>query len=684
MIKDVSTPYGLDKCAAYLSARGFPKNPKLRDELGIEFAGAERCYSLLGKTRVSVDDRVGIIFHYPNEDYATVRWMGTYLNGWGQVVGADRKLECPPTKNPPVYIPAIIDWTSFSGTLYLCESALKAMVLATRGKAAIGSNGTFGMINKNGWAYNFPHEMLDGTDKVAILFDNDYKRNPMVRLAIRRLGNALKDKHPGLRVVHKPLPDPPAGSRYWDASRGKHAGIWGVDDAIAHNGDEWLHQWLSEDDDREIENTEVQQHFDELNEKYCICRNPDVVVDQRTGVLYKKNSFVGLIEAPRVLLSGKGHPLSIAEMWVRSLDRNIVDRIVYAPGAEALTKEYFNTWRDSGVPPVCPASGEDSETWVQPFIDVYKNAVPDDETRILLIQSLAYMVQNRGQKIDKTFLLVGNQVGTGKSLLVKIMGRCVGRSNYASIGVEDLTGGFNSSFVAKEVVALDDVDRVSRAAMAKLRRYVTDETVMVNPKGVQQYEIDNHAVYFFTSNEFVALPMGDNERRVLTVHFDPTVHYPTGTPWWDGFIAWLEGGGYGKIRWWLEQLELGAHFNPNYMPPMTQLKKHIIQSTQSPSETWAADVAADPDLMLGKNLRSAYTPTELWILMTRSGEEPSRKDMIEFGRALGKWFFRANEGKVCRVEEKVSRYWVVRGDGREWDSQQVQADVESYPTLSLE
>ena len=76
--------------------------------------------------------------------------------------------------------------------------------------------------------------------------------------------------------------------------------------------------------------------------------------------------------------------------------------------------------------------------------------------------------------------------------------------------------------------------------MAKLKNYITEPTVMVNSKGVKEYEIDNHMVFFITANEYGVLPFDDNDRRILAVHFDPVTHHPTGSKWWTDYINWLD------------------------------------------------------------------------------------------------------------------------------------------------
>ncbi len=668
------TPMAL--ASRYLMERGI--QAETIELCGLEASSKQNCLDMIGSSR-KTNYKAGLIIPYDGE-YCTVRWLGDNVSAFGTKLKDDPKLLAP--KGPPrVYTPPLPSCSgeNFSGTVYLCESALKAIVMAQAGYYAIAGNGVDGIFTNEGFSVGFPSSLFDsGVERAVILFDSDWSSNANVSAAIRRQATGIANTYPNVQVVHKGLSV--------DAD-GNH---WGIDDATAKNGEAWLHEWLaSSSNEHDVEISPLQQHLDELNDGYVICMHPLSVIRQKTGITYSKSQFTDVLEASRTYkerLDKRMIKISPAHEWVEWEDHNLVEKLVYSPGAPRLGDSYYNSWRDDGV---CAADGD-----VEPFLRVYKNAIPDAEVRELLIESMAWILQNRGTKLDKTFLLVGSQVGTGKSMFAQTMGKIVGRSNYSSIGVEDFTSDFNSSFVSKEVVLLDDLYKLNKASMGKLKRYITDETIMVNPKGVAQYEVDNHAVYFITSNEFVSLPMDNNERRVLTVEFAPTVHYPTGSAWWKEYVEWLNSGGYEAIRSWLENLDLGGctddvgnvidpPYDPTFMPPMTDTKSHIIQSTQSPEEAWCADLHSNVDEILHMTKRSVFTPDELWVLYTGGGDKPNRTESIAFGQALGKWFRRANGGKVIKVGGKVARYWVVRDCDAEWANRQVIKDVKDYSTFTV-
>jgi len=310
------------------------------------------------------------------------------------------------------------------------------------------------------------------------------------------------------------LPDPEKGTSFWDDK--KDSGKWGIDDFTVYFGSQALQEFLQDDDFiADIQISPLQQHIDELNSNYSVVIDPPGIVDLSTDRIIKVAEFKGLLEAHRVVFmddaKGNPKPVSAAEQWLKTEERTTVRKLVYRPGAPRFKEgSYVNVWQDTGVEPV--------EGDISPFLKVYKNAIPNQVERQLLLESMAWILQNRGERLEKTFMLIGSQVGTGKSLLVNTFGKCVGTSNYVSIGVEDFTNDFNSVFVNKEVILMDDMIRLPAAQMGKLRRYITDETVVVNPKGVQQYSVENFGVYFMTANEWSALTLDDNERRVLACH----------------------------------------------------------------------------------------------------------------------------------------------------------------------
>lgn len=638
------------------------------DLCGLVSKSRENCLiAINSKRRTNYD--AGIVIPYDRDgNYCTIRWLGDNISTFGTRLRDDPKILAP-AGPPQVYTPPIVDETKFNGDLYLCESAIKAIALAQYGYYAIAGNGVDGAFTNKGMTRGFPQTLFDANSvkKVVILYDSDWQTNPTVLGSIRRQTIGLRNElGTEFSIVHKALQHDPDDK------------VWGIDDAIAAKGEEWLHDWLADDtvDELEITIGELQEHFEELNATYTICKIPLAIIDVFTGELYSRSGFTDLVEIYRIYLQknekGKWIKIHPAKEWIEWTGRNIVDNLVYRPGEKQIDfwnkPTFYNNWTDCGATAV---KGD-----IQPFLDVFENAIPDREIRELLFQSMAWLLQNRTEKLDKAFLLIGAQVGTGKSLFAQIMGEIVGRRNFSSIGMEDFVSNHNSPFVEKEIILMDDVTEMPRSVVGKFRRYVTDKTLIVNTKMIKQYTVENQAIWFITANKYKALPMDDNERRVLVVDFSPTTHYPTGSVWWDRFIEWLEGGGYGIIRYYLESLDL-SKFNPNYMPPMTDVKRKVQAAGRTAEEQFVRDLWDDPESVLGNRERSVYSIKELWsIYGGPDGEAYSTGRASKLSTALRESSFsQAHEGGLIRVAGESSRYWVVKKRGQLWPLNDVKEDV---------
>jgi hypothetical protein len=206
--------------------------------------------------------------------------------------------------------------------------------------------------------------------------------------------------------------------------------------------------------------------------------------------------------------------------------------------------------------------------------------------------------------------------------------------------------------------------------------------VTVNMKGVPQYEVRNVAVYFVTTNEYSGIAMDDVERRNVVFHFTPTVHYDGGTAWWNDYMMWLELGGYGHIRYWLEHRSI-SKFDPNFMPEMTAVKAKMVSASRSDEENWIYDLFSNPDVCLGSSGRSVYTTDELYFLY--SSAPGDNHNLRSFARFLGNKFDQAHGGKLMKIFDGRSpvRMWKVKNRDQHWGPQECKADVAKFPVIKI-
>ena len=675
-----SVPLGANFNVAvkYLEERGF--TPEDVQALGIKIASRDHCLQAVGQPYYTTPYQTGLIIPY-GTGYNSIRWVGSRRATFGDVVGNKAYKMLAPSGEPELYVPPTVNWDDWDGDLYVCESALKAAAMAKHGYAAVAGNGVRGVYFRDSFAKNWPHHLFDGEQvkNVIVLFDADWAVNADVLAAVKAIGAAVSRFYPKVGVWHKQLV----------SVAGEDPKI-GLDDAIVARGGGWLHGWLQNtaEDFVSLRADCLEDHYAELNDMYTVCIHPCGIINKRNSQLYTPARFTQVLEAPRIVEEQVGKrtvEVNAARKWLELKDRPIVHGMAYRPGDNQVYTHkgdlLFNQWKDTGVEPIA-CDPQEIEDW---FLRVYRNAVPDAESLDLLINSMAYILQNRGCMFPKTFLLVGSHMGTGKSLFATIMGKCVGGTNYATIGEEDFTSDFNGDFATTEFVLLDDMYSLTKRQLAKLNRYVTEDVIRVNTKGVQQYSIENHSVYFITSNEYTVLPLSGNDRRIVTIEFDPTHHHPTGSQWWNEFFKWLESGGYGKVRHYLESLVLPKDFSPTFLPPITKAKRHITQSVADPMSTFAADLQEHRAEVLGTGLikggatRRFITNEELWYAyleyMGVDAEPPTTGEITKLGHAMGRYFKRANAGRPIKVAKKLVRLWALDAEGVEDTPDTIRKDL---------
>ena len=655
----------------YLQERGIL--PSTVTACGLEVASKDTALARI-KYRGSSPYRHFLIIPY-DDTYCVVRGLGDLQGTFAGDLGIKPAKLIAPKGAPPLYVPPLVDWSKFSGTLYLCESAIKAMVLAQYGYAAAAGNGVRGIYTNAGFVKGFPKDMLDGgqVEKVVILFDANWVTNKDVQGAVRKLATGLNQAFPKVEVIHKVLP--------------LHEGEdQGIDDAVARQGAEWLHEWLSSEVDQRIpEVSELNRHLDELNDLYVVTKYPSMIMDRENRCRITRSEFTEVQEIDRTFMekqpAGKGEKwveVQPAKEWLKWSERTAAKKLMYKPGGEELCAEYYNSWYDDGV--------ESRDGDIEPFLRVYKNAIPDAVERQLLLESMAWMMQNRGTRLLKCFALVGADQGTGKSLLVETLGVVMGDSNFASISPHNFGNNFNSSLTGREVILLDDVAQLQTNSKGLFKNFITGKSYMAEQKGKDAYKAESTAVLFITSNEFAAIPLDAEDRRVHICAFNPTKHYEQGSAWWDDYVAWLEGDGYGIIRGWLEGLDLSG-YNPNFMPPMTATKRHMQQSNMHPIEAWCDDLWHHIDDELLGNKRSFYTVTELAMIYHGPGygeldnhtKVSTEKNLLLY---LQKRHRRVSGGPV-RANNTRQKYWGIRKQGDIADRKDVAADVNKYKVIKL-
>lgn len=106
--------------------------------------------------------------------------------------------------------------------------------------------------------------------------------------------------------------------------------------------------------------------------------------------------------------------------------------------------------------------------------------------------------------------LVNKLRNTGKSTFLEFMRMLLG-DNATIVGNDDLMDGFNSSFVSKLVIGIDEGFIHKKEALEKLKGMATAKTAKLHAKGKDKSEIDFFGKFIITSNDESSFVTVDEE-----------------------------------------------------------------------------------------------------------------------------------------------------------------------------
>jgi hypothetical protein len=559
-----------------------------------------------------------------------------------------------------IYMPPLLDrpWAEFLADtrerLIITEGELKAASACAHGFPTLGLGGVdVWRASTRGLAMlpALAHAKWRDRD-VVVLFDSDLEANPHVLRAQTQLARALADR--GAKVKVMMVPEGGGGAKQ------------GLDDFIVANSADAVPDMLAE-----AETPDEILALQEMNADVVYIHNPGLVVEQErlfimrpdafTAHHYSNRHFVRVMEKSR-------KEISTAAVWLDWANRNQVDRLTYAPGAESfverpsgradLSDRCFNMWRGWGVEP----KKGDAGPWHRLLDHLFSGA--DAKHRVWFERWCAYPMQRPGAKLFTAAVLWGVCTGTGKSFVGDLL-RDIYGANAALIGGDTLESQFNSILANKQFIHGDEITGDDNRKHAdRLKNRIAHESMTINEKFKPAYEIETCTNYYFTSNHPDAFFLEDEDRRYF-------IHQVTANKAPDAFYEalrdWRFGGGPRALFHHLLNLDLGD-FNPRSAAPMTEAKEEMIRSGKSDVARWVQALRESGAAQSLKPDCDLFTPSEIF-----KAYDPEGRGKVTENR-VGIELTRARlEKRRVRVRSESLRLWAVRNretwanrSDREW------------------
>lgn len=199
----------------------------------------------------------------------------------------------------------------------------------------------------------------------------------------------------------------------------------------------------------------------------------------------------------------------------------VVDTM-YWPSADRIftyeDKEMLNTYKSHNVEP-CDHMDDDGQQVVDRLINHIKFTLEDEREQQILLDWMAYVVQNAGKRVNWALLLQGSQ-GNGKSYFVNLLQAILGR-NVTNLDGSAIAGRFTGWAHGSLVVAVEEI-RVTGAnkyeTLDRMKPFISNKTVQIEEKGRDHRTVPNFTSYLLLSNYKDALPIVRGDRRYCVLY----------------------------------------------------------------------------------------------------------------------------------------------------------------------
>ncbi len=499
------------------------------------------------------------------------------------------------------YFPMLADWRpALQNTnlpLYITEGEFKAIKAGTLGFPTIGLGGVWNFLNTgSGGGFLRELEAINWVQReVYLIYDNDGQPNENVISAINRMAEELCDRGAIVYTVFLPSVRP---------------GKTGLDDYLIANPDPDAFKQL-------VRMTRVSltmaRPLHEMNQRRALLHSPIGIGHLDTGKIVgidafnvvegKLNYRENVLHKDQKMVEKK---TSLASAWLKWSMRRECHEAAYLPGRGRIVDGSFNTWPGWGTRPV---KGD-----VTPFLKLVDNLfdacdVPKEEIRAAkkwFLQWLAFPIQNPGVKMYSMAVLLGAPQ-IGKSLLVSMISRIYGE-NFHQLSTNDLTSSFNGWAAHVQFALGDDIiGSDKRAHATEFKTMITRDWVVVNEKNVPAYKVRDCINYIFTTNEFDAFFMDDDDRRNFIWHcMGRKIPLDEGQAMRD-WVDSEEGGN--ALHYYLLNLDLKGF---SHTPAMhTTAKSSMTDLGKSDLDVWCHRLRDTPELILHNHQSDLFCAREL-------------------------------------------------------------------------
>jgi hypothetical protein len=200
---------------------------------------------------------------------------------------------------------------------------------------------------------------------------------------------------------------------------------------------------------------------------------------------------------------------------------------------------------------------------------------------------LQWMARNAqdpgGDRPSVAIVLKSPERGTGKGIFATQYGRTFGNHFKHITQTTQVVGRFNSHLKDCLLLFVDEgVWGGDRPAEGVLKGLITEPQIMIEPKGINAFPVENHISFMIASNNEWIIPAGFEERRFLVLDVSP--EHKQDTKYFGAIVDQMDQGGRAAMLY--DLLEMKITLDLRKVPRTQALLDQVVHGMTTVQKFW--------------------------------------------------------------------------------------------------
>ena len=263
--------------------------------------------------------------------------------------------------------------------------------------------------------------------------------------------------------------------------------------------------------------TQIVEQAESIKERFknwVYVGTEDKLYNMETGDSFKREAF-------NIMFTNHQLKASIFNVLIKYSLIPKVSKMEFDPEQDYIyTRDkvtFVNTYIE---PDVIPEKGN-----VDKVLNHFRYLIPDRYERDIVLNFIAFMVQNPGKKIRWMLVIKGGK-GIGKTLIAEhIILNVIGASNLGKVSNTLIKSEFNAWQLNKQLIIFEEFDtgknqQEKEKFTESLRSFITDGILPAHKKGVDPYDVVNKSCCMGFTNKEIPISITMDERRFCMIRTD--------------------------------------------------------------------------------------------------------------------------------------------------------------------